>query len=176
MNPNNPTIRELKSMEQKRDEFAYSYEYDEHHNCYGCCQSASEYENAVKAGWDACKAECDKENERLKKTIEYQMQKYKELDSTPSDFQIIESLTERCQRLTKALEVAKGALSKNKLNYDHRRASSRRVDFLTNRVSEHRGNPSHDKAELSFVKRAIENSDISIKALEQIDKIEKGEG
>ena len=38
--------------EQARDEAAYSYDYKEHRNCYGCCQSASDYENAFKAGAD----------------------------------------------------------------------------------------------------------------------------
>ena len=35
------------------NQLAYSYEYKEHRNCYGCCQVASDYEDAFKAGYKA---------------------------------------------------------------------------------------------------------------------------
>lgn len=36
---------------KRMEELAYSYEAPTHRNCYGCCQSDSDYENAFKAGY-----------------------------------------------------------------------------------------------------------------------------
>ena len=38
---------------EEMNDLAYSYEYKEHRNCYGCCQVASDYEDAFKAGYKA---------------------------------------------------------------------------------------------------------------------------
>ena len=38
---------------EEMNKLAYSYEYKEHRNCYGCCQVASDYEDAFKAGYKA---------------------------------------------------------------------------------------------------------------------------
>ena len=37
-------------MQKRIEEAAYSYEVPRHFNCYGCCQSDSDYEKAFKAG------------------------------------------------------------------------------------------------------------------------------
>lgn len=50
------TSKEMQMTPQQIEEMndlAYSYEYKEHRNCYGCCQTASDYEDAFKAGYKA---------------------------------------------------------------------------------------------------------------------------
>ncbi len=37
-------------MQKRIEEAAYSYDIPRHFNCYGCCQSDSDYEKAFKAG------------------------------------------------------------------------------------------------------------------------------
>lgn len=37
-------------MKKRIEEAAYSYDIPRHFNCYGCCQSDSDYEKAFKAG------------------------------------------------------------------------------------------------------------------------------
>lgn len=37
-------------IEKRIEEAAYSYDIPRHFNCYGCCQSDSDYEKAFKAG------------------------------------------------------------------------------------------------------------------------------
>ena len=37
-------------IEKQIEEAAYSYDIPRHFNCYGCCQSDSDYEKAFKAG------------------------------------------------------------------------------------------------------------------------------
>ncbi len=37
-------------MTKRIEEAAYSYDIPRHFNCYGCCQSDSDYEKAFKAG------------------------------------------------------------------------------------------------------------------------------
>ena len=44
-------IEEMQTDIEKRiEDAAYAYEVPRHFNCYGCCQSDSDYEKAFKAG------------------------------------------------------------------------------------------------------------------------------
>lgn len=48
------SIEQLKKkLESEREDESYNYEYKEHRNCYGCCQSSSDYEKAFQAGHEA---------------------------------------------------------------------------------------------------------------------------
>lgn len=50
---------------KRMEELAYSYEAPTHRNCYGCCQSDSDYENAFKAGYEAGMQDPDANKELL---------------------------------------------------------------------------------------------------------------
>ena len=60
-----------KSIEEIRNELSYEYEASlpDHRNCWGCCRSSSDFENAFQAGFDKARELDAAEIAKLKRMI-----------------------------------------------------------------------------------------------------------